>query len=114
MKHDLHEERAYTPQEIAHWIERYRASGLSLGAFARKHGLAKGRLHYWVYDKRHAALATPQVTVPTFQEVKLTAGLPVPPWALEISWPAGPVARFSAAAAPAWVGAVIQALQRPC
>jgi hypothetical protein len=115
MKHDSHDQRAYTPQEIAQWIGRYRASGLSLGAFAQKHGLPKSRLHYWVYDKRYASLVQPEISVPTFQEVRLTAGLPgQQSWALEISLPAGPVARFSAGAAAAWIGAVVQALQRPC
>ena len=115
MKHDSHDQRTYTAPEITEWIRRYRASRLSLGAFAQKHGLPKSRLHYWVYNKRHAALAKPEAAVPTFQEVRLTAGLPVQQsWALEISLPAGPVARFSAGAAAAWIGAVVQALQRPC
>jgi hypothetical protein len=114
MKRDLHDQRTDTAPEITEWIGRYRASRLSLGAFAQKHGLPKSRLHYWVYGKRYVSLAKPEVGVPTFQEVRLAAGLPVHPWALEISLPAGPVARFRAGAAAAWIGAVVQALQRPC
>ena len=78
MKNDSRARRAYTPQEIAGWITRYRDSDLGLGAFAEQHGLA------------------------------------LPSWAVEISLPAGPVVRFSAAATPVLMSAVVQALRRPC
>ncbi len=114
MKNDSHAHRAYSPKEMANWVTRYRASGLGLGTFAKQHGLPRARLHYWVYDPRHAHLGRPSAKPPVFQELKLIAGLPGPNWAVEISLPAGPVARFSAAATPAWIGAVLKALRRPC
>ena len=50
-----------------------------------------------------------------FQEVQMAAGLPaMQSWAAEISLPTGVAIRFSAAALPAWVVSVVQALQGPC
>ena len=114
MKHHAHGQRAFTPEEIGDWISRYRASGLGLGAFAAQHGLAKSRLHYWVYDKRYAKLAKPALPAPLFREVKLAGGLALSNWAAEVSLSSGVAVRFSAAATPEWIGAVVQALQRPC
>lgn len=114
MKHNANEHRAFTPEEIGDWISRYRGSGLGLGAFAAQHGLAKSRLHYWVYDKRYSRLAKPPVPVPLFQEVKLAGGLALSSWAAEVSLSSGVAVRFSAAATPAWIGAVVEALRRPC
>ncbi len=114
MKHAANENRDYTLEEIGDWISRYRASGLGLGAFAAQHGLGKSRLHYWVYDKRYSRLAKPPVPVPLFQEVKLAGGLALASWAAEVSLSSGVAVRFSAAATPAWIGAVVEALRRPC
>lgn len=114
MKNDFHAHRAYTAQEIAGWITRYRDSGLRLDAFAKQHGLRRSRLHYWVYDKRYAHLGQPSAAPPVFQELKLATGLALSNWAVEISLPAGPVVRFSAAAPPAWMSAVIETLRPPC
>lgn len=114
MKNDLPASRGCTREEISVWIRRYRASGLALGAFAEQHGLSPNRLHYWVYDRRFAQ-PRPSVTVaPVFQELKVTAALPPPGWAAEISLPTGAVARFATAAAPAWINAVLEGLRRPC
>lgn len=114
MKHNANGQRVFTPEEIGDWISRYRAGGLGLGAFAAQHGLAKSRLHYWVYDKRYAKLAKPSLPAPLFQEVKLAGGLALSSWAAEVSLSSGVAVRFSAAATPEWIGSVVQALQRPC
>ena len=114
MKNDSHPYRTYTRPEVAHWITRYRASGLGLGAFARKHGLPRGRLHYWIYGQRPTHLGQASAAPPVFQELKLAPALAVSNWAVEISLPAGPVVRFSAAASPVWMRAVVTALHRPC
>jgi transposase-like protein len=114
MKNESRAHRAYPPQEIAEWVRRYRGSGQSLGAFAHEHGLARHRLHYWVYDKRSAQLNQPSGVPLVFQELKVTPGLAQPPWALEVSLPAGAVARFSAGVTPTWIGSVVEALRRPC
>jgi hypothetical protein len=106
--------RAYTPEEIAAWISRFRASGLGLHAFAAQHRLSPNRLHYWVYDKRPSKLAKPPAPAPRFQEVKLAVGLPLAEWAAEICLSSGLAVRFSGTAAPAWIGAVVQELRRPC
>ena len=111
MKNDSAAHRAYTPKEISGWIRRYRASGLALGAFAEQHGLSRHRLHYWVYDRR---FAQPVAVAPVFQELKVTTGQPTQSWAVEISLPTGAVARFTAAATPAWINSVLEALRRPC
>jgi glycerol kinase len=114
MKADASEHRDFTPQEIGQWISRYRASGMGLGAFAARHHLSKSRLHYWVYDKRYSKLAQSPAAVPLFQELKLAGGLAVSNWVAEVSLSSGLAVRFSAAAAPEWIGSVVTALQRPC
>ena len=49
------------------------------------------------------------------QELKLAGGLPpAAGWAVEINLPNGLVTQFNPATSPVWVGAVVQALQRPC
>jgi len=108
--------------QVAALIARYRASGLGLKAFALEAGLPPGRLHYWVYQKRPAAVPgrrrakpAPAAVAPGFQEVKL----PSRPdwdsrWVTEVGLPGGIAARFSARASAEWIGSVVQALQRPC
>jgi hypothetical protein len=108
-------------QEIADVIARYRVSGLGLKAFASKEGLPPGRLHYWIYQRpagvtgRRPTQPTPARAAAVFQEVKL----PSRPewnccWATEVGLPEGIAVRFSASASAEWIGAVVQALQRPC
>ncbi len=111
MKSDSHD-RDVGAQEIASWISRYRASGLSLASFAQEHGIPRGRLQYWVYQKQRMALVRAGAA-PMFQELKLNA--PVgQSWAAEVSLAQGMSVRFSATAAPAWIGLVMEALQRTC
>lgn len=114
MKNDSPAPRGYTREEISDWIRRYRASGLALGSFAEQHGLSRNRLHYWVYDRRFAQPRPPVTVAPVFQELKVTAGLAAPNWAVEISLPTGTVARFTALATPAWINSVVEVLRRPC
>ena len=114
MKNDRRAHRTYTPNEIAAWIRRYRASGVGLPAFAKQHDLPPGRLHYWVYQRRPAPHRQRGQPPTVFQELKLATGIPLSSWAVEISLPAGPVVRFSATATPDWMSAVIQALRPPC
>jgi hypothetical protein len=126
MKHDLRElalvpRRVGGAEAIPALIARYRRSGLSLAEFARAERLPPGRLHYWIYQKHrpdtaaHRPRAGCPATTPAFQEVRLVNGLGlVTSWAAEVTLPAGMAVRFSATAQPAWVGAVVQALGRPC
>ncbi len=98
-------------------ISRYRASNLGLKQFAQEHGIPAARLHYWVYQKGRSKARKhwPMVPAPVFQEVKIAACIPpVESWAAEISLPKGLAIRFSAAAMPAWIGSVVETLQRPC
>lgn len=107
--------------EIDQIIARYRASGLGLRAFALKEGMPPGRLHYWVYQKpagvtaRRATQPRAAVAAPVFQEVTLSSR---PEWgcgwAVEVGLPGGRAVRFSASVSAEWIGAVVQALQRPC
>jgi transposase-like protein len=102
-------------------VAAYRQSGLTLKKFAREHGIRPGRLHYWVYQKNQEPKPgwfgeEPGVgrTV-GFREVKLEAGSALlQSWAAEVSVAGGLNVRFSGTARPDWIGAVIQALQRPC
>ena len=126
MKHHLRElpfvpRRVGGAAAISALIARYRRSGRSLAEFARAERQPPGRLHYWLFQKHRPVAAThsprgecPAAT-PAFREVRLASGLGlVTSWAAEVSLPTGLAVRFSATAAPAWVGAVVQALQRPC
>jgi hypothetical protein len=114
MKNDSPADRRYTPEEISGWVRRYRAGCQSLGDFAAEHGLSRNRLHYWVYSRHPAPVPKPVGVAPVFQELKVTAGLPAPNWAVEISLATGAVARFTATATPAWIHSVLEGLCRPC
>jgi len=121
MKHDRNHHSVDRPREIGALLTRYRASGLTLKDFAREHDLPPGRLHYWLYQKHRAgvprasAWRPPPAPAPVFQEVTLAGCAPLDPnWAAEVSLPRGMAVRFHPAAQPGWIGAVVQALQRPC
>jgi hypothetical protein len=115
MRIKLNGNRACTPEEIAALVSRYRASGLGLRRFAQENGIAATRLHYWVYRRSRPRPTRPEAVRPVFQELKLAEGLPgLPNWAAEISLPEGLAVRFTAAAPPVWIGAVVQSLRRSC
>jgi hypothetical protein len=115
MRIKLNGKGVYTPDEMADWVSRYRASGLGLQRFAQEHGIAVTRLHYWVYQRSRPRPTSLEAARPVFQELKLAEGLPLlPNWAAEISLPEGLAVRFTAAAPPVWVGSVVQSLRRPC
>ena len=110
-----------TSKEMALVVAAYRQSGLSLKEFARERGIRPGRLHYWVYQKNQDVkprrLSKEPRADPTavFQEVKLESGSALlQSWGAEVSLNRGLNVRFSSAARPDWIGAVVQALQRPC
>jgi hypothetical protein len=93
----------------ARWVENYRASGLSLQQFAKRHGLRFGQLHYWVYgsSKRERA--------PLFQEVRL-CGPPAPAkvWSAEVGLPDGTTVRLVRGTEVEWIQALVECLRRPC
>ncbi len=110
-----------TTKDMARVVAAYRQSGLSLKAFAREHGIRPSRLHYWVYQKPQdpkpssSAKELAAGRAAAFQEVKLEAGSALlESWAAEVSVARGLNNRFSGSARPDWIGAVVQALQRPC
>ena len=112
--------RVEDAEAIRALIGRYRRSGLSLRDFARAEGLPAGRLHYWLYQKHRPRAVAPGprgsgAAVPAFREVQLAGGLALmTSWAAEVSLPTGVAVRLSATALPAWVGAVVPAVQGPC
>ncbi len=124
MKHDITNGPIGRPSDVPALIEAYRESGLGLKRFAQEQGISATRLHYWVYQKHRApkrkarAKNAGDVRGPVFQEfqeVKLDPGSSfMQNWSAEVSLARGLSIRFSAAAAPGWIGAVVQALQRPC
>lgn len=110
-----------TNKDIAAVVAAYRQSGLTLKKFARERGIRPGRLHYWVYQKSQDPTAGWLLKEPevgrraVFQEVKIEAGSALlQSWAAEVSVGRGWNVRFSGTARPDWIGAVVQALQRPC
>lgn len=121
MKTRDHDHPVQSSKEIHALIASYRRSGLGLERFAREHQIPPGRLHYWLYQKyrtegskasRNGSGLDPR---PMFQEVKLDAGSPLlASWAAEVRLDSQRSIRFSATADPGWIGAVIQAVERPC
>ncbi len=110
-----------TSKETAAVVAAYRQSGQSLKAFAQAQGIRPTRLHYWVYQKHQEPKARSLAKKPrarpraVFQEVKLEAGSAwLPSWVAEVSLARGLNVRFCGTARPDWIGAVVQALQRPC
>lgn len=114
MKHSSTDQRDSKPAQIAKWIERYRASGLSLKQFAAAHQIPPGRLHYWIYQKQcHSSLA--EGSLPgTFRELPLAELLGAASWAAEIRLPTGITVRVAASAAPVWIGAMVQQVAGSC
>ena len=113
--------RVERAKEMAALIAAYRESGLGLRRFAQDNRIPPGRLHYWIYQKRRdsklrsAAQDPKAVGEPVFREVTLGAGTSLlESWAAEVRFAGGVSVRFSGTATPGWIGAVIQALQRPC
>jgi hypothetical protein len=103
-------------EEITSWIRRYRASSMGLRPFAEENELSINRLRYWVYGKRNSKSVRPAAAVPVFQEMKLTAGLPLQSWGAEVSLPNGLAVRFSAESiqsSPDFIVQVIHQLRRP-
>jgi hypothetical protein len=107
-------------KEMAALISAYRESGLGLRRFAQENRIPPSRLHYWVYQKGRASKSRRStkdpkaVPAPVFQEVKFGGTSPMESWAAEVRLAGGVSVRFSGAATPGWIAAVIQALQRPC
>lgn len=121
MKHRNNHHPVSNGKDMAVVVAAYRQSGLSLKEFARERGIRPSRLHYWVYQKTRDPKPSPSAKEPitgraaAFQEVKLETGSAwLPSWGAEVSVARGLNVRFSDAARPDWIGAVIQALQRPC
>ena len=113
MKDDQNGNGAVSRSERARWVARYRASGLGLKRFAAEHGLPPGQLHYWVYAPGPVA-ATAGGT-PVFQEVRWPESLTHPVgWAAEIVVSSGATVRLREGTAPAWAGALLQALGGSC
>ena len=98
-------------------IERWRASELPLATFARLNGVHPRTLWGWV----HEPLPSVPTAAPTFVPVQVvqdprsdeteSAG---PAIAVEIVLPRGPRLRVADGASPAWVAAVVRALQAAC
>ena len=107
-------------RDIPALIASFRESGLGLERFARRHRIPPGRLHYWLYQKYRTLGAKPWRNgcgadpVPMFHEVKLDPSAWMADWAAEVSLESKLSVRLRATADPAWIGAVIQALRRPC
>lgn len=104
--------------EREQWVRRYREGGLGLKRFAERYGLHASQLHYWIYGGRRppapsTAPSSPASLAPVFREVVL----PRPPsaeWSAQISWPDGLCLRVGRDADPAWIGALLEHLRRPC
>jgi hypothetical protein len=93
----------------ARWVEKYRASGLSLKQFGEQHGLSFGQLHYWVYG------SSKRETAPMFQEMRLCGAVaPAGVWSAEVGLPDGTTVRLARGAEVEWIQALVECLRRPC
>lgn len=81
-----------TPAQRARWVRRFRNSGLSQQAFARKHHLAVSTLGVWI--KKTKPSADPNSQPVPLSEVSLPALLS--PWAAEVTQRNGTTVRLSA------------------
>ncbi len=121
MKDESDGYRAQSSEDISAVVAAYRQSGLTLQEFARERGIGAGRLHYWIYQKnqdrkpKSAAREGRSSGAAVFQDIRLETGSGLlQSWAAEVSLARGLNVRFSGAASPEWIGAVVQTLQRPC
>lgn len=104
------------PAERARWVRRYRESGLGMKRFAEEQGLRPTQLHYWIYGSRHSgrgSVVEEPVAEPVFREYVVPRGL-VGDWNAEIALSDGTSLRLGRGADPAWVGALLDQLRRPC
>jgi hypothetical protein len=109
VKREFNGHQADRGSRRARWVEKYRASGLSLQQFAERHGLSFGQLHYWVYGSAKRERA------PMFQEVRL-CGPPAPArdWSAEVGLPDGTTVRLVRGTEVEWIQALVECLRRPC
>ena len=117
MRNDLVGGTSVGSRQISAVVARYRGSGESLELFARRNGIPRGRLHYWIYGRKQGKADTmrPAAAQPLFREVKLKASVPESnPWAAEVGLPGGFTVRFGASVPPAWLREVVQELRRAC
>ena len=113
MNREHNGDQADRDAERARWVSKYRASGLGLERFARRHGLRPGRLHYWVYQSGRSR--GPTAPVPIFTEVRLPGqGSSAGSWSAEIGLSYGTTVRLAREADPSWAMALVDALRRPC
>ncbi|MBX3732417.1 MAG: hypothetical protein KF791_07455 [Verrucomicrobiae bacterium] len=114
--------RASVPAaERQRWVQRYREGDLGLRRFAEVHGLRASQLHYWIYGGRGAksrkAADVLRPAEPMFREVEWVRRSPPDPgggWDAEIAWRDGTCLRVRRDTDPAWIGALAQAIRRPC
>lgn len=120
MKIDNNHPPVQSSRDIQALIASFRESGLGLERFAREHRIPPGRLHYWLYQKyrtpgtKRSGNGCGVDRMPVFQEVKFDPPALLASWAAEVRLDNKLSIRFSATANPSWIGAVIQAVQRPC
>jgi hypothetical protein len=76
------------------WMEKFRQSGLSRQAFARRHGLKLSTFHRWLAQAKMSSAPVPQPAV--FKELNPQPVLNIHPhgWEMEILTPAGLLIRL--------------------
>ena len=101
---------AFTPEERAQWVSRYRSSGQTQTQFAQQHGFKLSTLQRWIYgrgpkQKRSGA---------AFREIAVSPLWPSGLWAAEVTWPSGVTVRLGARAEASWIEAVMKAVRQGC
>jgi hypothetical protein len=101
---------AFTPDERAQWVSRYRSSGLTQAQFAQQHGLKLSTLQWWIYGPRRKS----QDSATGFREIAVSPLWPNSAWAAELTWPSGMTVRLSARAGTTWIEALLKAVRQEC
>ena len=100
-----------TAAQMARLVTRWRTSGESRAAFARRHGVSGWSFWYWC--RKLSATAPAQTAAPMFVPVRVTQEAAAP--AIEIVWLSdGARVRVREGTSVEWVRAVVMALRSVC
>ena len=98
-----------TAAQMARLVARWRTSGGSRAAFARRHGVSGWSFWYWC---RKLSETTPPRTAPMFVPVRVTPEAEAP--SIEIVLSDGARVRVREGTPVEWVRAVVMALRSAC
>jgi transposase-like protein len=99
-----------TAAQMARLVARWRTSGESRAAFARRHGVSGWSFWYWC--RKLSETAPPRTAAPMFVPVRVTQEAEAP--SIEIVLSDGARVRVREGTPVEWVRAVVMALRSAC